>query len=139
MTDNLVTSGNGNNQHISIEIKMPDILLGIDTVIPLGLLINETVTNSLKYGFEKNTKGKITITLKKPTPKGIYELTISDNGKGFPDDYDYKNSTSLGLKLIHNLSRQLHGSARRLKTKRGTSYLIVFQDVKKSTEVYKKN
>lgn len=48
LTDNLITSGNGNNQHISIEIKMPDVLLGIDTVIPLGLLINETVTNSLK-------------------------------------------------------------------------------------------
>lgn len=139
LTANLITSGNGNNQHISIDINMPDVLLGIDTVIPLGLLINEAVTNSLKYGFDKNCTGKISITLKTSNSNDLYELTISDNGKGFPKDYDFRNSNSLGLKLIHNLSRQLHGSARRLQTSKGTSYLIHFRDVKKSHKVYKNN
>ncbi|UWX55916.1 sensor histidine kinase [Maribacter litopenaei] len=78
--------------------------MGIDTAIPLGLLINEAVTNALKYGFADDQEGEIYIALKKEIDKH-YVLNIGDNGIGFPDTINHKNSKSLGLKLIHNLTR----------------------------------
>lgn len=125
----LIKSVAGSNHSIDLSIDIPDIKLGIDTAIPLGLLINETITNSLKYGFEDKNDGRIEIGLQKEENSDEdYILTISDNGIGFSDEVNSKSSKSLGLKLIHNLARQLRGSAVKNDSIEGTAYKIKFKD-----------
>ncbi|MEJ2585935.1 MAG: sensor histidine kinase [Robiginitalea sp.] len=127
--DYLVKSIKGPESNIRLNINIPEIELGIDTAIPLGLLINEAVTNALKYGFEGRDSGEISISLEKED-KHEFVLRIGDNGVGYPESMDYQSSKSLGLKLIHNLSRQLKGSVIRDLSKRGTNYIIRFQEVR---------
>jgi two-component sensor histidine kinase len=128
LADYLVKSVKGSETDIRLKIDIPEIELGIDTALPLGLLINEAVTNALKYGFEGRDSGEISISLEKEDEQG-FVLRIGDDGIGYPENMDYKASKSLGLKLIHNLSRQLKGSVIRDLSKRGTNYIIHFQEV----------
>lgn len=128
LTDYLVRSFKGSENNISLKIDIPDVKLSIDTAIPLGLLINEVVTNALKYGIKNNEPGEIYIDLQKSNDKD-YILYIGDNGEGYPESISHKNTKSLGLKLIHNLSRQLKGSIKRDYSKKGTNYIIEFSDI----------
>ena len=126
--DYLIKSIKGPESRIGLRIDIPQIELGIDTAIPLGLLINEAVTNALKYGFKDQDEGEISIVLEKED-KTEYVLRIGDNGVGFPESVTHKTTKSLGLKLIHNLSRQLQGTVMRDLSKQGTNYIIRFQEV----------
>lgn len=126
----LIKSFVGSDHNIDLNINIPDIELGIDTAIPLGLLINETITNSLKYGFENKKEGRIEIGLRKEDDGDTnYILTISDNGIGFSNEVNSVSTKSLGLKLIHNLARQLQGSVAKDESKKGTTYNIKFKDI----------
>ncbi len=129
LADYLVKSVKGSDTDIRLRIDIPEVELGIDTALPLGLLINEAVTNALKYGFEGRDTGEISIALEKEDEL-YYVLRIGDDGVGYPENMDYKASKSLGLKLIHNLSRQLKGSVIRDLSKRGTNYIIRFEEVR---------
>ncbi len=129
LSEYLIRSIKGVDSKVNLKIDIPEIKLGIDTAIPLGLLINEAVTNALKYGFKDEEEGEIYIALKKELDKQ-YVLNIGDNGIGFPETVNYKNSKSLGLKLIHNLTRQLKGTIQRDISKKGTNYIIRFQEIK---------
>lgn len=114
---------------IQLTIEIPEISLGIDTVIPLGLIINEAVTNALKYAFPDDRDGAIAITIKKNETEN-YILTIEDNGVGFSENLNPKDLNSLGLKLIYNLTRQLKGNITRTSLNgTGTKYDIVFEEV----------
>lgn len=93
---------------IEKEVISDGIELDIDTAVPLGLIINELVTNSYKYAFEKQDIGRIQIRLERLD--GDYHLTYQDNGIGFPEGFDLKKSKSLGMKLISILTRQLRGT-----------------------------
>jgi two-component sensor histidine kinase len=128
LSEYLIRSIKGLDSKVQLKIDIPDIKLGIDTAIPLGLLINEAVTNALKYGFADEEEGEIYIVLKKELDKQ-YVLNIGDNGKGFPETITHKNSKSLGLKLIHNLTRQLKGTIQRDDSKKGTNYIIRFHEI----------
>lgn len=128
LSEYLIRSIKGLDSKVQLKIDIPDIKLGIDTAIPLGLLINEAVTNALKYGFADEEEGEIYIVLKKELDKQ-YVLNIGDNGKGFSDTITYKNSKSLGLKLIYNLTRQLKGTIQRDCSKKGTNYIIRFHEI----------
>ena len=98
--------------------------LDIDTAIHCGLLLNELVSNSLKYGFPDGRKGQISIQLC-PADEHELALTVRDNGVGFPADVDFRNTESLGLKLVVNLVKQLKGSID-LDSRAGTAFRIVF-------------
>ena len=124
----LIRSIKGNANKINLKLDIPDIKLSIDTVIPLGLIINETVTNALKYGILEDQMGEILIRLSENV-HNKYELYLGDNGVGFPEDVSPKNSKSLGLKLIHNLSRQLRGTIERDLASKGTYYRIIFEEI----------
>lgn len=127
LTEYLVRSIKGTSANITLHINIQDIKLNIDTAIPLGLLINEVVTNALKYGIKNDHKGEISIAMQE---KGDgYELNISDNGDGYANDITYKNTKSLGLKLIHNLARQLLGSVKRNTSEKGTHYTVTFKEI----------
>jgi len=124
----LIRSVKGNESNIETDLDIGDYKLSVDTVIPLGLIINETVTNALKYGIPDENKGTIKIHLNK---KGAntYEMYLGDNGIGFPEDVSPQTTNSLGLKLIHNLARQLRGSIVRDHQAKGTYYQINFEEV----------
>ncbi len=119
--------------HVILKIVIKDISFNIDTAIPCGLVINELISNSLKYAFPENRRGQITITLKKSSDsktkgkKQGYDLIVSDNGIGLPNNLNYRTVESLGLKLVNILVKQLNGSIK-LSRKQGTSFKITFQE-----------
>ncbi len=129
LAEYLIRSVKGTSSNITLDIDIPDVKLNIDTAIPLGLLINETVTNALKYGIIDENKGKIGIKLRKDDANE-FQLNIGDDGIGFAETITYKNSESLGLKLIHKLVRQLQGSIIRDFSKNGTHYIVKFKEVR---------
>ena len=97
-------------QHqIGISVTMDDIMTDIDTVIPLGLILNELVSNSLKHAFPDGRKGTISLD---GTPQDANKLRIvyHDNGVGMPAGFDWKNTESLGLRLVNSLVDQLDGT-----------------------------
>ncbi len=123
LINNLINSMKGKDGNIEYTIDAENIYLNLNTAIPLGLIINEILTNSLKYAFGENVKGLITIHLIALNDKRL-KMEIGDNGKGFsPSD---KRPKSIGLKLIHKLSYQLEGGIVKDNTKKGTNYIIEF-------------
>jgi len=91
------------------------------------LIINELVTNCLKYAFPKNKGGEIRISLRS-LDDGQNELIVSDNGVGIPENLDIKNAESLGLRMITNLTeRSLHGKVN-IKKDNGTEFQIIFKE-----------
>lgn len=103
------------------------ISLGIDLAVPCGLIINELVSNALKYAFPASFKppGKIWVSLKQVEP-GQYELSVADNGVGLPEHIDLERPKSLGLKLVHVLAKgQLEGQVEIFRDQ-GTRFVIRF-------------
>jgi len=112
---------------IKLNIDADEILLDIDQSIPLGLIVNELVTNSLKHAFPQGESGEINIKFYKQGIKNILE--VKDNGVGFPEDIDYKNTDSLGLRLVTSLTEQIDGEIEFNNTS-GTSFKIIFNEEK---------
>ena len=108
---------------IKPEINVEDVLLNIDIAVPCGLIINELISNSLKHAFTQGQKGKISIKFHPHGEK--YVLTVSDNGTGFPEGIDFKNTKTLGLQLVNTLVKQLSGSID-IYSSSGTSFKIIF-------------
>jgi len=98
-----------NSNVIQLKINVDDVFLGVDTAIPCGLIINELVSNSLKYAFPAGRAGEIRIELWSDDD-GQFTLMVSDNGVGLPKDLDFRATQSLGLQLVHTLVEQLEGT-----------------------------
>jgi two-component sensor histidine kinase/CHASE1-domain containing sensor protein len=129
LVEHLISSIKGPDNNIDLSIDVPDTLqLNIDTAIPLGLLINEVITNSLKYGF-KNQKQSVLYIKIIPETYPKFKLLIGDYGQGFSEEINYRTTKSLGLKLIHQLTRQLLGSVERNNNKKGVHYAINFKEI----------
>lgn len=90
--------------HINSTINVDDVELNIETAVPLGLILNELISNCLKHGFP-NGDGEIYIKLKNLDDK--YEMVVGDNGIGFPKELNFQNTDSLGLQLVNNLVNQI--------------------------------
>lgn len=114
------------NAGVIIEVKVDNIAMDIDRAIACGLIINELVSNSLKYAFKGDTPGKVNISLSESD--GGFLLIVSDNGAGLPKDIDFKNTSSLGLQLVVTLVEQLSGNIELMEGK-GTTYRITFKDI----------
>ena len=111
---------------INVIIEVEDINLDIDTAVPLGLITNELLSNALKYAFQEMEQGEIKIVLNKQKTNG-YQLIVSDTGKGLAEDLDVKKSTSLGLRLVHTLTRQINGNLS-IRTHPGATFSIEFKE-----------
>jgi two-component sensor histidine kinase len=99
----------------------------LDQAIPCGLLVNELITNAIKYAFPSKQDGEIYIELKEID--GYVHLKIEDNGIGLPKDFDFIKSDTLGLQLVSTLTEQLDGEIS-VSNYGGTKYLITFEKVK---------
>jgi two-component sensor histidine kinase len=104
-------------------IDVENVKLNIKTAVPCGLIINELLSNSLKYAFPQEREGEIHISLKAKDNK--FKLIISDSGIGLPEDLDFRNTESLGLKLVNSLTNQIDGKIE-LDRSQGTKFKITF-------------
>ncbi len=99
--------------------------LNMEEAIPLGLMINELVSNTIKYAFADDEEGNLYIKFKKNNKK--YLLTFEDDGIGFPEDLDLDNLTSLGLIVVTNLVQQIDGKIEIIKNCEGAGFKIEFE------------
>ncbi|MEW5677206.1 histidine kinase dimerization/phosphoacceptor domain -containing protein [Flavobacterium enshiense] len=121
------TTYRNNQSKISIEINANQTELGINTAIPLSLIINEIITNCFKHAFIDRELGKITIHLTRLNE--YYQLVVTDNGNGLPDDFNLYRLNSVGFDLIKGLTKQLEGNFN-FESKNGTTISINFKEIK---------
>ncbi|MEG4309458.1 PAS domain S-box protein [Microcoleus sp. AT8-B1] len=124
---NLYQSFGCGNTSIKFNLKVDPIYLNIETAIPCGLIINELVSNSLKYAFISSLAGEIYINFHEIN-NSQFHLTIQDNGRGFSANFDLENTETLGLRLVKMLAYQLEASIA-IDSQRGTCYSLIFQEL----------
>lgn len=127
LTSNLIASYQVNTGKVTLKENLSKVDLVLDQAIPCGLLVNELITNSLKYAFVDGRPGEISIILNEI--KNNIHLSISDNGVGLPIDFDILNSDTLGLQLVSTLVEQLDGQIV-VDNSIGIKYLITFEKAK---------
>ncbi len=147
----LLKSYNTETGEIRVKLNVTSVFLGVDTVVSLGIIINELFTNSIKYAFPAGAGGEIDISLvieesmeetagkdvvgrvsheclrKLPGTGENYKLTYADNGRGFPEELDFRNPETLGLQLVNALIDQIDGSLD-LERGKGTRFIIKFKN-----------
>jgi PAS domain S-box-containing protein len=124
----------GKNIHMYMELE-DNLFLDMDTAVPLGIIVNELVSNSLKHAFIGRDNGEIRIQLHKEESEGnknaIFTLTVSDNGVGIPENIAIEDLESLELQLVITLVDQLDGELE-LKRNNGTEFTIRFMITEES-------
>jgi PAS domain S-box-containing protein len=121
----LFQSYDAKNRGIKFTLDIRDVDVDINAAIPLGLILNELISNSLKYAFPEGRKGEITIGVKKDDHRII--ILFRDNGIGIPADLDWRDTRSLGLRLVNNLVDQLKGTID-LDRSSGTQFTMVLHE-----------
>ncbi|MCB0400604.1 MAG: PAS domain S-box protein [Flavobacteriales bacterium] len=121
LSKNLVHSYGVYDNLVELKLDVQEVSLNLDQSIPCGLLINELISNALKYAFPKGKRGVITIELFEKSGK-VY-LAVKDNGVGLPKNIDYRNTDSLGLQLVMTLTEQLNAKIE-LDNSKGAKYYI---------------
>ncbi|PRY16170.1 two-component sensor histidine kinase [Pontibacter ummariensis] len=122
--DSLYASYGVSAERVALEMELPRIKVNIDSAITLGLIVNELVSNTLKYAFPNDEKGLLRIELKQHD-EVQYTLTVSDNGRGLPDDFNQIQHQSFGLKLVSSLSKKLGGHIK-FYNQDGTKSILYF-------------
>ncbi|MCF7928675.1 MAG: PAS domain S-box protein [Spirochaetales bacterium] len=112
-----------NPEQVKLELDIEPLDIEISVAMPVALLLNELISNSLKYAFPEGKEGKITIALNKEGKKA--KMQISDDGVGLPADQSIASQESLGHTLVYTLVEQLDGSIEMVEGA-GTSFLISF-------------
>jgi len=124
IANSLVYSLRDIGSQIDLILNIQDISIGIDIAIPLGLIVNEIVSNSVKHAFPSKMKGEVCIDFH--AMNGEFVLNVHDNGIGLPEDFNTEKSDSLGMYLIYTLAEQLNGRAEFIRNN-GTTVKIHFK------------
>lgn len=117
------------DKEIKLKLDLEVQHFNLNTIIPLGLLLNEVISNSFKYAFREIENGQIEIILQKVANNDEYSMIIGDNGKGYDLKLLADTNSTLGLELIKILASQLNGTIERID-KPGTYYLLKFKPLK---------
>lgn len=123
IVNNLIQSYRTGNEAVSLVADMDLVYLNLDQSIPCGLIVNELVSNALKYAFKGRDKGKLKLGLHEKD--NVIEISVKDNGVGLPKDFSYEKTNSLGIQLVYALLDQIDASME-IKVKGGTEFLIKF-------------
>ena len=127
LTKNLLYSYSMISNQVALDLQVEKVYLSLDQAIPCGLIVNELVSNALKYAFPGEEKGTIGLKIRE---KGTaVSMEISDDGIGLPEGYEISKGDSLGLQLVSTLTKQLDGEIK-ITSKKGTKYLIKFEKLK---------
>ncbi|HEY9725779.1 MAG TPA: histidine kinase dimerization/phosphoacceptor domain -containing protein, partial [Chroococcales cyanobacterium] len=116
------------DRYVNLQLKVEPIYLNIDTAIPCGLIINELVSNALKYAFPEDKPGSLKVELYS-TERQCFTLVIKDNGVGISKDVNTQETSTLGLQLVEILTHQLDGAIE-LNVSEGTEFKIQFHEVR---------
>jgi len=112
-------------EKVRFEKDIKKTIIDINKAVPLGLILNELITNALKHAFPDDREGEVKIKFAKKGSR--YDLMISDDGIGFPKDLDFRKAESMGLVLITSLVNQIDGEIK-LDRSKGASFKIRFSD-----------
>lgn len=115
---------------VDLQTNITDVFLDMDTSIPLALIINELISNSLEHAFPDEGKGRIRVDLKEEDG-GRFKLTVEDDGVGLPEDFDIQSTETLGLRLVAALVEQLGGKIE-IDTTAGTKFDITFSSKRRA-------
>ena len=124
LTNDLISTYQVQEDKIELKLDLQEVAIALDQAIPCGLMINEIITNALKYAFPNNMKGTVLISMREE--KEIVTLCVEDNGIGLPKGFNYLESETLGLQLVATLVEQLEGTLI-LESDKGTKFLITFE------------
>lgn len=124
LVTNLWYSYQVNLDSVTLTMNIEPIELDIDTAIPCGLIVNELVSNALKYAFSPGYSGELRVELYAVGDRE-YTLIVSDTGIGLPKNIDFRNTKSLGLQLVNALTDQLDGAVE-LNGHKGAEFKIIF-------------
>lgn len=108
---------------VKIETEIEDFILNVNILSPLGIILNEILTNIMKYAFTDRDSGEITLTA--ALNQNHVRISIQDNGIGFPESIDFRNTKSFGLDLVNMLTEQIGGSIK-LERGEGTRFILEF-------------
>ena len=125
LTNELFRMYLNDQNRIKLNMDVEEVMVDINTAIPLGLIVNELVSNSMKHAFPNERSGEIYIEFK--LDKGKYTMVVADNGVGFPEDYDIQNTDTLALRIVNSLTEQIEGKIR-IERNNGTKFTIEFQE-----------
>ncbi len=126
-----VIAGTYNRRDISMTFEADDVVMDIDAAIPIGLVVNEILSNSYLHAFTDNRSGNIQISFKYDPENHLNTLVLKDDGIGMPAGVNPDQSTTMGLQIIQILCRQIEGKLV-LTNNPGTCYTIAFQTIPKS-------
>lgn len=118
----------GFKDKVAIEIDVPEVPMDVDISMPLGLIVNELVSNTFKYAFNEVQQPLLSLEMN-INATSDYQVVIKDNGKGLPPDFDIERASSFGLKLVKLLVQQLRGKLA-IDQSDGLAFSITFQTVK---------
>jgi len=121
LVSNLMISYDIDQSRIRVTIDAHNLPLTINMAIPLGLIMNELVSNAMKYAFPDGQKGELAITGSVGDDQII--VKVRDNGRGIPEQFDWRNADSLGLHLVQMLTRQLKGTIDLVRDN-GTEFIL---------------
>jgi PAS domain S-box-containing protein len=125
LTIDLFRTYRGHAGGIQLKIEVDEVFLSLDHAVSCGLILNELMTNALKYAFPDGRNGTIWVELH-GTPEHMLNLRVADDGVGIPVGFDVFNTKTLGLQLVNNLVRQLDATIE-VETSGTTSFLIAFR------------
>jgi two-component sensor histidine kinase len=111
---------------IKLEVQVDEVLLDLDYAVPCGLILNELMTNALKYAFPNGRKGLLQVELR-THPDGTLNLRVADDGVGIPTGLDIFKNKSLGLKLVNSLVKQVDGKLE-VESSAGMAFSISFRN-----------
>lgn len=126
LSKNLVHSYGNLDSFVETAYKIDDVHLSLDLSIPCGLIINELISNALKYAFKGREKGKLNISLQ--LKNGFVTIIVADDGVGIPSNINIKETNSLGLQLVSSLVEQIDGELK-MENKKGTTFTITFKQI----------
>jgi two-component sensor histidine kinase len=126
LVSHLSTAFGQSNKKIRSIVNGSSIKLDIDTAIPLGLILNELITNAYKYAFQGANGGDLKIELLRDGDH-FYKLHVADSGAGFPADFSEEKLNSLGIKLVRMLTEQLDGTLQ-ISNEPGANFYIRFKE-----------
>ncbi len=111
---------------VDVNVEIDDVNMNLDMAIPCGLIVNELVTNSLKYAFAGRPEGRLSLSLHH-TEEHMFRLVVQDNGAGLPADFESRSRSSLGMQLVNVLVHQLGGTLK-AEGSNGARFEIVFPE-----------
>lgn len=115
---------------VQLEVLVDQVALELDTAVPCGLIINELISNALKHGFKAGQARAAVIDVQFVKDRDWYRLKISDNGCGLPQDFDPKQSGSMGMEIVDILTQQLEGRLS-FQSMDGAQFIIEFPAVER--------